>query len=151
MVDLSYLNISEETLELINKEQAKEMKIMPLFVLGNTLTVATSDPMNIGLTDRLKKMSRKEVQTVLASEKMLPEAFANNYSTGSAYMGGISDDTIAGEEQDREENIKIAENIMIEAVKTGSSDIHIEPGEEKLRVRFRKDGILEEVLALPPN
>ncbi|MED5427547.1 MAG: hypothetical protein VX586_06715, partial [Candidatus Neomarinimicrobiota bacterium] len=61
MVDLNYLNISEETLELINKEQAKEMKIMPLFVLGNTLTVATSDPMNIGLIDRLKKMSRKEV------------------------------------------------------------------------------------------
>ena len=151
MVDLSYLNISVETLELINKEQAKEMKIMPLFVLGNTLTVATSDPMNIGLTDRLKKMSRKEVQTVLASEKMIQESFANNYSTGSAFMGGISDETIAGEEQDSEENIKIAENIMIEAVKTGSSDIHIEPGEEKLRVRFRKDGILEEVLALPPN
>jgi type IV pilus assembly protein PilB len=151
MVDLNYLNISEETLELINKEQAKEMKIMPLFVLGNTLTVATSDPMNIGLTDRLKKMSRKEVQTVLASEKMIKESFANNYSTGSAFMGGISDETIAGEEQDSEENIKIAENIMIEAVKTGSSDIHIEPGEEKLRVRFRKDGILEEVLALPPN
>ena len=151
MVDLSYLNISEETLELINKEQAKEMKIMPLFVLGDTLTVATSDPMNIGLTDRLKKMSRKEVQTVLASEKMIKESFANNYSTGSAFMGGISDETIAGEEQDSEENIKIAENIMIEAVKTGSSDIHIEPGEEKLRVRFRKDGILEEVLALPPN
>jgi len=151
MVDLSYLNISVETLELINKEQAKEMKIMPLFVLGDTLTVATSDPMNIGLTDRLKKMSRKEVQTVLASEKMIQEAFANNYSTGSAFMGGISDETIAGEEQDSEENIKIAENIMIEAVKTGSSDIHIEPGEEKLRVRFRKDGILEEVLALPPN
>ena len=151
MVDLSYLNISEETLELINKEQAKEMKIMPLFVLGNTLTVATSDPMNIGLFDRLKKMSRKEVQTVLASEKMIQESFANNYSTGSAFMGGISDEAITGEEQDSEENIKIANNIMIEAVNTGSSDIHIEPGEEKLRVRFRKDGILEEVLALPPN
>ena len=151
MVDLKHINTSDEALEIIKKDQAKEMKIMPLFVLGDTLTVATSDPMNIGLIDRLKRMSRKEIQTVLASEKMIQDAHANNYATGSAFMGGLSEKAIAGEEQDSEENIKIAENIMIEAVKSGSSDIHIEPGEEKLRIRFRKDGILDEVLALPPN
>ena len=151
MVDLKHINTSDEALEIIKKDQAKEMKIMPLFVLGDTLTVATSDPMNIGLIYRLKRMSRKEIQTVLASEKMIQDAHANNYATGSAFMGGLSEKAIAGEEQDSEENIKIAENIMIEAVKSGSSDIHIEPGEEKLRIRFRKDGILDEVLALPPN
>ena len=151
MVDLKHLTASDEALDIIKKDQAKEMKIMPLFVLGDTLTVATSDPMNIGLIDRIKRMSRKEVQTVLASEKNIQEAYANNYATGSAFMGGLSDKAIEGEEQDSEENIKMAENIMIEAVKSGSSDIHIEPGEEKLRVRFRKDGILDEVLALPPN
>tara|TARA_Y100000590_G_scaffold367066_2_gene426837 strand:+ start:506 stop:2137 length:1632 start_codon:yes stop_codon:yes gene_type:complete len=151
MVDLNHLNVSDEALEMIKKDQAKEMKIMPLFIIGDTFTVATSDPMDIGLIDRLKKMSRKEIQTVLASERMIQEAHENNFSTGSAFMGGLSEKTIAGEEEDSEENIKIAENIMIEAVNSGSSDIHIEPGEEKLRVRFRKDGILDEVLSLPPN
>ena len=151
VVNLKHITASDEALEIIKKEQAKEMKIMPLFVIGDTLTVATSDPMDIGLIDRLKKMSRKEVQVVLASEQMIEEAHSSNYSTGSAFMGDLSEQSEEDGEEDSEENINIASNIMIEAVNTGSSDIHIEPGEEKLRVRFRKDGILEEVLTLPPN
>ena len=107
MVDLKHINTSDEALEIIKKDQAKEMKIMPLFVLGDTLTVATSDPMNIGLIDRLKRMSRKEIQTVLASEKMIQDAHANNYATGSAFMGGLSEKAIAGEEQDSEENLSL--------------------------------------------
>ena len=66
-------------------------------------------------------------------------------------MGSLTEPSESDGEEDSEENIKIAENIMLEAVNTGSSDIHIEPGVEKLRVRFRKDGILEEVLSLPSD
>tara|TARA_S200000501_G_scaffold93489_1_gene86803 strand:+ start:9234 stop:10865 length:1632 start_codon:yes stop_codon:yes gene_type:complete len=149
MVDLNYFTCSDEALDIINKDQATEMKIIPLFLIDNTLTIATSSPMDIGLIDRLKKISRKEIQVVIASEKKIVESQENHYSTGSAFMGSISDPSESDGEEDSEENIKIAENIMLEAVNTGSSDIHIEPGVEKLRVRFRKDGILEEVLSLP--
>jgi len=150
-VDLNYFTCSDEALEIINKDQATEMKIIPLFLIGNTLTIATSSPMDIGLIDRLKKISRKEIQVVIASEKKIFEAQQNHYSSGSAFMGSLTEPSESDGEEDSEENIKIAENIMLEAVNTGSSDIHIEPGVEKLRVRFRKDGILEEVLSLPSD
>ena len=150
-VDLNYFTCSDEALEIINKDQATEMKIIPLFLIGNTMTIATSSPMDIGLIDRLKKISRKEIQVVIASEKKIFEAQQNHYSSGSAFMGSITEPSESDGEEDSEENIKIAENIMLEAVNTGSSDIHIEPGVEKLRVRFRKDGILEEVLSLPSD
>ena len=150
-VDLNYFTCSDEALEIINKDQATEMKVIPLFLIGNTLTIATSSPMDIGLIDRLKKISRKEIQVVIASEKKIFEAQQNHYSSGSAFMGSITEPSESEGEEDSEENIKIAENIMLEAVNTGSSDIHIEPGVEKLRVRFRKDGILEEVLSLPSD
>ena len=150
-VDLNYFTCSDEALEIINKDQATEMKVIPLFLIGNTLTIATSSPMDIGLIDRLKKISRKEIQVVIASEKKIFEAQQNHYSSGSAFMGSITEPSESDGEEDSEENIKIAENIMLEAVNTGSSDIHIEPGVEKLRVRFRKDGILEEVLSLPSD
>ena len=68
-VDLNYFTCSDEALEIINKDQATEMKVIPLFLIGNTLTIATSSPMDIGLIDRLKKISRKEIQVVIASEK----------------------------------------------------------------------------------
>tara|TARA_Y100000817_G_scaffold60251_2_gene45009 strand:- start:1373 stop:3004 length:1632 start_codon:yes stop_codon:yes gene_type:complete len=150
-VDLNYFTCSDEALEIINKDQATEMKVIPLFLIGNTLTIATSSPMDIGLIDRLKKISRKEIQVVIASEKKIFEAQQNHYSSGSAFMGSLTEPSESDGEEDSEENIKIAENIMLEAVNTGSSDIHIEPGVEKLRVRFRKDGILEEVLSLPSD
>ena len=150
-VDLNYFTCSDEALEIINKDQATEMKIIPLFLIGNTMTIATSSPMDIGLIDRLKKISRKEIQVVIASEKKIFEAQQNHYSSGSAFMGSLTEPSESDGEEDSEENIKIAENIMLEAVNTGSSDIHIEPGVEKLRVRFRKDGILEEVLSLPSD
>ena len=150
-VDLNYFTCSDEALEIINKDQATEMKVIHLFLIGNTLTIATSSPMDIGLIDRLKKISRKEIQVVIASEKKIFEAQQNHYSSGSAFMGSLTEPSESDGEEDSEENIKIAENIMLEAVNTGSSDIHIEPGVEKLRVRFRKDGILEEVLSLPSD
>ena len=96
VVDLKHITASDEALEIIKKDQAKDMKIMPLFVIGDTLTVATSDPMDIGLIDRLKKMSRKEIQVILSSAHMIQEAHSNNYSTGSAFMGDLSEKSEEG-------------------------------------------------------
>mgnify|MGYP003323971781 CR=1 FL=1 len=153
VIRMSNFNIDSEALEFIPKDRARRLKVIPLFVIEDTLTVATAEPLNITAVDEIRKMTNKRIQMVLAKEKNIELAIDRSYVSTSGYSdeAGYGDEAAVEEAVSDEENIQVADNILLEAVRGGASDIHIEPGEEKLRERIRKDGILEEVLALPPN
>ena len=150
---MSNFNIDSDALEFIPKDRARRLKVIPLFVIEDTLTVATAEPLNITAVDEIRKMSNKRIQMVLAKEKNIELAIDRNYVSSSGYTdeGGYGDDAMVEEAISDEENIQVADNILLEAVRGGASDIHIEPGERTLRVRLRVDGVLSEFSTMPPS
>jgi len=153
VIRMSNFNIDSEALEFIPKDRARRLKVIPLFVIEDTLTVATAEPLNITAVDEIRKMTNKRIQMVLAKEKNIELAIDRSYASTSGYSdeGGYGDEAAVEEAVSDEENIQVADNILLEAVRGGASDIHIEPGERRLRVRFRVDGVLSKFSNMPPN
>ena len=153
VIRISNFNIDSEALEFIPKDRARRLKVIPLFVIEDTLTVATAEPLNIPAVDEIRKMSNKRIQMVLAKEKNIELAIDRSYVSTSGYSDedGYGDEAMVEEAVSDEENIQVADNILLEAVRGGASDIHIEPGERNLRVRLRVDGVLFEFSTMPPS
>ena len=153
VIRISNFNIDSEALEFIPKDRARRLKVIPLFVIEDTLTVATAEPLNITAVDEIRKMSNKRIQMVLAKEKNIELAIDRSYVSTSGYSDedGYGDEAMVEEAVSDEENIQVADNILLEAVRGGASDIHIEPGERNLRVRLRVDGVLFEFSTMPPS
>jgi len=153
VIRMSNFNIDSDALEFIPKDRARRLKVIPLFVIEDTLTVATAEPLNITAVDEIRKMSNKRIQMVLAKEKNIELAIDRSYVSTSGYSDedGYGDETQVEEAISDEENIQVADNILLEAVRGGASDIHIEPGEKTLRVRLRVDGVLAEFSTMPPS
>jgi len=153
VIRISNFNIDSDALEFIPKDRARRLKVIPLFVIEDTLTVATAEPLNITAVDEIRKMSNKRIQMVLAKEKNIELAIDRSYVSTSGYSDedGYGDEAMVEEAVSDEENIQVADNILLEAVRGGASDIHIEPGERNLRVRLRVDGVLFEFSTMPPS
>jgi len=153
VIRISNFNIDSDALEFIPKDRARRLKVIPLFVIEDTLTVATAEPLNITAVDEIRKMSNKRIQMVLAKEKNIELAIDRSYVSTSGYSDedGYGDEMQVEEAISDEENIQVADNILLEAVRGGASDIHIEPGERNLRVRLRVDGVLSEFSTMPPS
>ncbi len=154
-IDISNYVIDPEIIKLIPKEMASEYLVCPLFKIENTLTVAMADPADFVVLDRLRTKSGCDVETCLAPEDDLKEAIEHNYGGSTAYgteIVGKLEGIEVGQGQDitKETPVsKLVELIVTQAVRDRASDIHIEPDEEVLRIRFRIDGILYEIPSPP--
>lgn len=159
-LDLSSYLIDGELIKLIPEDLAKKYKVVPLFKIGERLTVAMVDPQNIVALDQVRKISKIDtIEPVLVSEKGLQKILDTHYGfTGSLeeileYID--KEETVEVEEEKllelAEETpiIKLVNSIILQAVKSRASDIHVEPEEDNLRVRYRVDGVLHETAALP--
>jgi general secretion pathway protein E len=151
---------SPEALNLIPEKLARKYNAVPLAVSDNTLRVAMSNPDDILAIQALSAKTKMRIETVLASQLDVQEAIDFNYKAfgeiGKQF--GLVTPTVETATIDRAAAAEIADdspvakalNLLVEeAVKARSSDIHIEPEEDKLRVRYRIDGILHEVTSLP--
>ncbi len=164
--------IDEEVIKSVPESIARHQTLIPIALEKKTLTIAMSDPLNVFAIDDLRLMTGKEINVVIASESEIKSAIEKYYGAkGSmedivkemelsanddgnvevvkkADAGG--DDIIALEAAGEEAPIiKIVNLLLGAAVKTGASDIHIEPYEKILRVRYRIDGVLHEVSSPP--
>ena len=163
-MDLKRYVIDPNVIKLIPEKVAKRFKLMPLFKVGDSITVAMKNPQDILAIDEVRmKSGLSVVEPVLALDKDIDDAIEKSYG-----VGGTVAEMIQGmpkPEGDEEGNLgvetltRIAEeapvvklvNLLIsQAVKEGASDIHIEPGENELRVRYRIDGVLHEAV-MPPK
>lgn len=154
-IDLSDYLIDSELIKLIPESLARQHKMAPLFKIGNTLTMAMSNPRDIIALDQIRKITKIDtIEPVLASEKGIQGILDSHYGfTGSVeeiidYIDKekISEVTDKDMAQIVEETpiVKLVNIIIMQAVKSRASDIHIEPEEDKLRIRYRIDGILQE-------
>ena len=163
-IKIKSIPIDTKILEKVPAKYACHYKLMPINFEKSTLTVAIADPLNLKTLDDLKLLLGCHVSGVLASEIDIAEAIKKYYGIGADTIEEISDTNISGEE-DRVQTsktedienlaedasiIKFVNQILLQAVKDKSTDIHIEPYENELFVRYRIDGILYEV-PIPQN
>ena len=166
-VDLARFEVDPKIVKMIPADLALKHLVLPLKREGRTLTVAMADPTNLNVIDDLKFITRYDIFPVIAGEYTLRQALDKNYEQVDAQLDTILKDmdAEADEElevlQSQEEEqapavvaddapvVKLINAILTDAVKRGASDIHIEPFEHEIRVRYRVDGELQEVMKPP--
>jgi type IV pilus assembly protein PilB len=168
-VDLSHFEADPRVLRLIPSDLALKRMVLPLKREGRTLTVAVADPADQGLLEDLKFITRFDLFPVLAGEQTLKTLIDKHFETGDEQlqtilreMEGVGDDVevMADEEEDTAVTalqaavddapvVKLINGILTDAVKRGASDIHVEPFEHEIRIRYRIDGALLDVMKPP--
>lgn len=161
-IDIATAAIDPQALSLIPESVARRYSVAPYSYdpKNELVSLATADPLNIGLSDFLEKKTNKKIQLALADEEDIMKAINLSYSQGLSpeVKEALKEVTPTNREQNANASsttireapmAKIVNTILEFAVKSRASDIHIEPQEIKTRVRYRIDGILQEKLALP--
>ncbi len=169
-INLKYYEIDPSVIKLIPMDTASRYQVIPLSRVGSVLTIAMTDPTNVFAMDDIKFMTGFNVEPVVASESAIAEAIARFYGSEtnqeelSKMMKDLVDEDqdleLASEEAEMDAAalekaaeeapiIKLVNLILTDAVRRGASDIHLEPYELEMRVRFRVDGILQTVMNPP--
>ncbi len=173
MLELPYLELSdysidEEAARLLSKETAFKYRVLPVFRIGNVLTVAMSDPGDVTVIDRVRQETGLEIEPAVSAEGEILATLEQHFGPAEHYDSSISEVIDQIEEEEREEErgeeaapdqlakmaedapvIKLVNLIVAQAIRDGASDIHIEPEEDILRVRNRIDGVLHEAFSPP--
>ena len=170
-INLKYYEIDPNVIKLIPQDTALRYQVVPLSRVGSVLTIAMTDPTNVFAMDDIKFMTGFNVEPVVASESAIGEAISRFYGGGASsheelsnLMKDLVDEDqeleLAAEEQEMDASalekaaeeapiIKLVNLILTDSVKRGASDIHVEPYENEMRVRFRIDGVLQTVMNPP--
>ncbi len=165
-VNLADYEIDPEIIALIPKEVAQRHKVVPVQRAGSSLIVAMADPTNLHAIDDIKFLTAYNVEPVVASEAAIQAAIDKYYEKGISYTEALEEmdfgDIEVREDEDGDMNVleleKLSEDapvvrlvnlLLINAIRKGASDIHVEPYEKFLRVRYRVDGVLIEEMQPP--
>jgi type IV pilus assembly protein PilB len=167
-VDLSRMKINTEVLEGIPVDVAKDYQIFPIDRIGNLLTVAVANPFDVLKLDDIRMITGCQLRSVISTLESIQRAISEGYKSDAESVGDIleSFEDVDVELNEREELdddglelseisseaspvVKMVNKIIVDAVQGGVSDIHIEPFEKYVIVRYRKDGRMAEVLRLP--
>jgi type IV pilus assembly protein PilB len=173
-INLAHVVIPTEIGDLLPREVAHNHKVVPVARLENKLFIAMADPLNVLALDDVRRITRLEVAPMIASEKAIIDKLNNLDSQKSGTMEDIVQEAKKKEEAENAEGnieisreaiedisidqlaasseeapvIKLANLILVQAIKDRASDIHIEPYERVLKLRYRVDGVLTD--ATPP-
>ncbi len=165
-LNLNKYKIDPEIVRLIPEKMARKHQIVPVSRMGSTLTLAMVDPFNIIAVDDIGILTKSKIDCVLATEKDVFDALDKVYASEGESMKEIasqlggedlevvkstddSDVSSIGEQSNEAPIVKMVDLILREALKKRASDIHIEPFEHTVRVRYRIDGGLQEALQIP--
>ena len=163
-IDISAMAISPEVIKQIRAEDARRFKVIPVAFSQTGLVVAVSDPLDIDTIDGLSFLLQRELELVCASPEKIREALVKYYGTADEAADilqkrigedvdlgleiGETGEVLAADDTDAP-IIRMVSMLLIEAHRVGASDIHLEPMEKKFRVRFRIDGVMQEMQAPP--
>ncbi|MDX2176916.1 MAG: type IV-A pilus assembly ATPase PilB [Candidatus Sumerlaeia bacterium] len=178
-ITLAHYDIDAAVLATIPADLVRKYKIVPVDKTGDTLMIALADPQNIYLLDELRILTRSQITPVISFESDILEAIRRFYPQNGAGSGGgfeemlkeVSDIDITnmkeeldagslevvdveeaqGEDQELDDApvIQLVNKMVMEALKLGASDIHVEPYEKVVRLRYRIDGVLQEMTSPP--
>jgi type IV pilus assembly protein PilB len=163
-IDISSKVIPPEVIKQIRTEDARRFKVIPVGFGETGLIVAVSDPLDLDAVDSLSFLLQREIELVCTSAEKIQEALIKYYGTADEaadiLQQKIGEDvdlgleigegaTIAEGDETDAPIIRLVSMLLVEAHRAGASDIHLEPLDKKFRVRFRIDGVLQEMQAPP--
>jgi len=163
-VDLRHFEPDLSLTRLIPGDVATKFMMIPVSRVGRRLVIAMANPSNIFAIDDIKFITGHDIDARVATEGALKKAIDRAYDSAGTMadvMKGMEEDLAIVEEEepvDTESNlsaadeapiVKLVNSLIADAVRKGASDIHIEPYEKSMRVRFRIDGVLQEMMAPP--
>jgi general secretion pathway protein E/type IV pilus assembly protein PilB len=163
VVDINRIEVKPEVLGLLPAKLVYRQNCVPISKENGTLTVATSDPFELSLLDELRLLTGCAIQVVLADEDELRQFIRAHYGVGGdtldqmsqglepAAAPGVGIEAATDETEQAQEAsvIKLVNDLLIEAVTERATDVHIEPYERELAVRYRIDGVLQRA-NIPP-
>lgn len=169
-VTLNKMHPPQDVMDLIPKDMAQNFKMVAVSRLGKRLYVAMADPLNVIAIDELRRVRPNlEIVPLISTEKAITD-FLNNANTQvdgqmDEILKGVNNDDVVLEEDKKEEIsldklaqssedgpvIKLVNLVLMQAIKDRASDIHIEPFEKMLRLRYRIDGVLYDSTSPPKS
>ena len=159
-VDLAQILVKPEIIDQIPRDKAYRYKAVPISVNDDVLVVAISDPLDFDTLDNLRFLFKREMEMVCSTPDQIKQALIKYYGSaeeaGDVLLGSLGSgeeltgvDLVASTaDQGNSADsaiIKLVSLLLLEAYKTRASDIHLEPLEKRFRVRFRIDGVLQEM------
>jgi type IV pilus assembly protein PilB len=166
-VDLDSLTISDRVIELMPESVARENAVLPLMIEDGSLTVAMSNPADVDTMDKLRFILNRDIRVALTSRSKILEYINKMYGqvegeSADSILQEFTDTAIdftetegdsAGTSETTDESsapiVRLVNLMITEAVQLRASDIHVEPFEDRVRVRYRIDGVLHERDTLP--
>jgi type IV pilus assembly protein PilB len=164
-VNLEEIAVPEDVIRMVPREVAKRHGIVPIEKQGSSLIVAVSDPSNIYAMDDIKFLTGYNVEMVVTSETAIASALEDYYKQEQSVdklLDGMAEEDVSLLKDDEGIDIEELEKsskeapvvrlvnlILVDAIRRGASDIHIEPYEKEFRIRYRIDGVLHEMMRPP--
>jgi type IV pilus assembly protein PilB len=170
-ITLSQLDIDPEVLKLVPAQLAEKLQVLPVKRQGNVLVLAMSDPTNVLALDDVAFMTTLQIQPVVASEVSIRQSIDRLYGNHDEHVADMmseleesegdvevlegGDEPLSADTFDLKESadeapvVRLMNMILVDAIRRGASDIHLEPYEKVFRVRFRVDGVLHEIMGPP--
>lgn len=163
-INLYKVAIEEKTISLVDSNFAKRFSVIPVKLKDNKLILAMLDPLDIVAIDEIERATGFEIEPIIASppeiEKLLDQHYGIKESVDKVIKNLENTADIEKEMQeinklqtmvDDAPIVRIVNAIIDQGIKEGASDIHLEPGAEKLVIRFRVDGVLRDIMSSPKN
>ena len=174
LVDIDMIDIDPEVVKLVKKDLITKHHALPVFKRGKRLVVAVSNPTNILALDEIKFATGLIIEAIIAEEDKLAKNIERALEAADDTFKKLNEDLddlaseelddidkleIAGEGAEQEEAdavddapvVRFVNKLLLDAIKKGASDLHFEPYEKDYRVRFRIDGMLQEIANPPMN
>ena len=160
-ISLHQMTIDPMVIQRVPVDLARRYTLIPVFAMGSNLTLAMADPLNINAIDEIRYLTGCEIKRAIAAVSDIKRAIEEHYSVADSMerliavdTDAISDravETAAPEAEAETPVVKLVNLIIAKAVKDRASDIHFEPDETSLRVRFRLSGEMREEVSPPKN
>ena len=165
LLDINCFEFDPEVVKLVQEKLVRQHHALPLFKRGNRLFVAVSDPTNLVALDEIKFHAGLNAEPVLVEEAKLVKSIESAMSASDTSLSDLdtdlddleisAEDDSAGQSNEGSTDtddapvVRFINKVLLDAINTGASDIHFEPYEKYYRVRYRRDGVLQEI-ATPP-
>lgn len=165
LLDLDAFDTELLIRDIVSNDLIEKHRVLPIFKRGNRLFIAQSDPSNITAIDEIKFNTGMNVEPVIVEENKLSALVEKFIVSEDDSFNDLGDDDLdvdieSPEEEKKQDEpgtgedapiVRFVNKMLLDAIKKGSSDIHFEPYEKRYRVRYRTDGILQEVASPPIN
>ncbi|MGH8550596.1 MAG: type IV-A pilus assembly ATPase PilB [Methylococcales bacterium] len=167
LFDLDVLDTGRSPVKLVSEKLITQHHALPLFKRGNRLFIGLADPTNVQALDEIKFHTRSNTETILVEESKLSKAIEKALEANDTSIAALLDEDLdhlqisGGDEMGSPDEIdadiddapivRFVNKILLDSIKKGTSDIHLEPYEKFFRIRYRNDGILYDVASPPVN